>query len=154
MLKGTDNSLGFLVVDLLVALCRAMLGREEGHRVEDPVLTVLGQDTCGDVVGGIGLNDDVAIKVEVSLDRCRSELSFQFLESVLLVLVSIETLVFPGEFYEWPEGGGKAVDKTTVEVGKPKERSDIHKVAGGPSLPDSLDLLWLHAYSPTSDDEA
>ena len=35
----------FLVVDLVVAFCRRVLGAEEGHRVEDAVVVVLGQYT-------------------------------------------------------------------------------------------------------------
>ena len=105
MFKGADDGHELLVVDLVVALCRAVLGREEGHGVEDAIFTVLGQVSSGDVVGGVGLNDDVAVEVEVSEDGCRGEPPFELLEGELLILIPMEALVLPGKFGEWSDGG-------------------------------------------------
>ena len=105
MFQGTDDGHEFLVVDLVVALCRAVLGRQEGHGVEDAIFTVLGQDSSRYVVGGVGLNDDIAVEVEVGEDACRGEPPFELLEGELLILIPMDALVLPGKLGEWLDGG-------------------------------------------------
>ena len=70
MLEGADNSHEFLVIDFVVALRQTVLGQEEGLWVKDAVLAILGQYSHRYVVGGIGLNDDIAVEVEVGQDGC------------------------------------------------------------------------------------
>ena len=84
--------------------------------MEDAVLAVLGQDSRRDIGRGVGLNDDVAIEVEVGENGCRGEPSLKFLEGELLVLVPVESLVLPGEFREGSYGGGETMNEPSVLV--------------------------------------
>ena len=89
--------------------------------MEDTVLAILGQDSSGDVVRGIGLNDGIAVEVEVSEDGYRGKPSLKLLEGELLVLIPIEALVLPGKLREQSYCRGEAMDISPVEVGKPQE---------------------------------
>ena len=116
MFEGSHDCDAFLIVDLVVALSRAMLCGKESHWVEDAILAILRQDPCGNVFGGIGFDDNIAVEAEVGQYGSRGETSLELLEGKLLVLVPMETLVLPGKFSKWSDHGGEAMDKTPVEV--------------------------------------
>ena len=89
--------------------------------MEDSVLAILGQDFRGDIVRGVGLNDDIAVEVQVSEDGSRGELSLELFDGELLVLIPMEALVLPGELRERSYCGGEAMNKLPVEVREAEE---------------------------------
>ena len=105
MIKGVYDGHKFLTVDFVVSFRQRVLGREECHGVEDAVLAILGQYSCRNVVGSIGLNNHIAVKVEVCQDGGRSETLVELLVSELLILILVETLVLPRELRERMDGG-------------------------------------------------
>jgi hypothetical protein len=59
-----------------------MFFREEGNRMEDSCIVILGQYTSRDVVGGISFNYNFSVIVEMPQDRGSSECLLEGLEGL------------------------------------------------------------------------
>ena len=59
-LECSDNSQKFLIIDIIVNLSRRELARVKGHRVEELIILILGQNSPKGKIRYISFNDEWA----------------------------------------------------------------------------------------------
>ena len=121
----------------------------------------LRQDSTGDVVRSISLNNTLLLWVKVLQDGSSAERFLDAFKCVLLWHLPFEGNVLLGQSCEWGCKLGKVFDKSPVEVCKRNEA--LHFFETGRRLPllDGVSLGWVHAHRSGSavfsgrlDDEA
>ena len=73
LLEAADDRQELLVVDLVVTLRRGMFLGEECNRSQDAVVSILRQDASGDIIGGVGFQDNLLFPVKRGQDGYRGE---------------------------------------------------------------------------------
>ncbi len=89
------NSHEFFVIYLIVALGGGVFLRIKGYGVEDSLVVVLGQYFSGDVIGGIGFNNNFLVGVEMGQEGGGSERVLSKLESLFAIVAPEEFVVLP-----------------------------------------------------------
>jgi len=65
-LESTDDCPEFLIIDFIIAFRGAVLFGVKGHRMQDTVVVVLGENTSGNLVGSIGFDYYLWVVVKVT----------------------------------------------------------------------------------------
>jgi len=96
--KSVKDSKKLLVIDLVIELCRGHPSQEEGDQMNIPMVGGDLRDNGGNgVVGGVRLDDNGIIGIEMNEDGGLHEGFFKLVERDLVLQAPNELHIFPGE---------------------------------------------------------
>ena len=149
-----NNGQHLKVRNSIIAFSRDAFTGEEGNRVPLRIGVELAKDTRNSEAGGVSVEMNREIWIEVTEDRGGGKTTFEFIESFLSLSRPFEAWILPEEGRHGGGDVGITVNESTVEVGEAKEDLDI--VNGGGSRPfgDHRYTVGFHRNTVRGDNEA
>jgi hypothetical protein len=114
----------------------------------------LTEDARDGKAGGVSVEADWKIRIEMTKDGGGGKTTLEFIESFLSLGGPHESLILPEERSNGGCNTGVTVNKATIKVGKAEEDLNILDAGGGRPLRDCSNTIWLHGDAVGGNDEA
>ena len=115
-LESFKDSKQFLVMYVVVQLCRSESARVKGNWVNFIIFVNNGEDCSKSIVQGIGFHNELSIGNPMSEDRCGGECFLERVESILTEGVKLPRNVLPGEACQWNDNVRVVEDEPAIKV--------------------------------------
>ena len=117
-LESFKDGKQFLVMCVVVQLCRSESARVKGNWVNFIIFINNGEDCSESIVRGIGFHNELSIRNPMSENRSGGKCFLERVESILIREVELPRNVLPGEVCQWNNNVQVVEDELAVKVCK------------------------------------
>jgi len=117
-LESFKDGKQFLIMCVVVQLCRSESARLKGNWVNFIIFINNREDFSESIVRGIGFHNELSIGNPISEDRCRGKCFLERVESISTGGVKLPRNVLPGEVCQWNDNVRVVEDELAVKVCK------------------------------------
>ena len=116
--EGFKDGKQFLVMCVVVQLCRSESARVKGNWMNFIIFVNNGEDCSKSIVQGISFHNELSIGNPMSKDRSRGKCFLERVESILTGGVKLPRNVLPNEACQWNDNVQIVEDEPAVKVSK------------------------------------